>query len=61
MPAPSLVEDRQNKDYPMRTIIALRTSWLRSNGLGLRGNALLGALAVALLMVAVMVAVLPGY
>lgn len=44
----------------MKPIVDARPHWLRTAGLGLHGNALLGALAVALLMTAVMLLLLPG-
>ena len=44
----------------MKPLIDARPHWLRTAGLGLHGNALMGAVAVALLMTALMLVLLPG-
>jgi hypothetical protein len=45
----------------MRATTGTRAPWLRTGGLGLHGNALMGALGIALLMAAVLLALLPGH
>lgn len=44
----------------MKPIIDARPHWLRTAGLGLHGNALIGALAIALLLAALLFVLLPG-
>ncbi len=44
----------------MKSTLATRAAWLRNGGLGLHGNALMVALAVALLMAALLLVLLPA-